>query len=181
MDGAGIGLLIAVIIVGLGSVGLSSLYLSLRRQLKQHDPSNTNLQLQSLAKKTNDFNIQYSDLVFGSLLGKGSQGEVYRATWRGLNVAAKKIDTRVVEAEIVEEFVQETDIMRRLRHPNLTLFLGVSLQSPHLCIVTEIVNRGSLFDLMHDEHSALTWSRCLRIATDVAQGMVYLHSMVPQM
>ena len=80
MDGAGIGLLIAVIIVGLGSVGLSSLYLSLRRQLKQHDPSNTNLQLQSLAKKTNDFNIQYSDLVFGSLLGKGSQTAVLAGT-----------------------------------------------------------------------------------------------------
>lgn len=40
-------------------------------------------------------------------------------------VAVKKIDTRKVPPEIVEEFCQEADIMRRLRHPSLTLFLGV--------------------------------------------------------
>ena len=32
--------------------------------------------------------------------------------------------------------------MRQLTHPALTLFMGVCLESPHLCIVTEIVDRG---------------------------------------
>lgn len=37
-------------------------------------------------------------------LGKGSQGEVYLAEWRGSMIAVKKIDVRNVEAQILEEF-----------------------------------------------------------------------------
>jgi len=113
------------------------------------------------------------------LLGKGSQGEVFRANWRGSTVAVKKVDTRKVAVEIIEEFAQEADIMHRLRHPCLTLFMGVSLEHPHLCILTEFVARGSLFDIIHDDTSALSWSRCLGIALDVARGMCYLHAHSP--
>lgn len=69
--------------------------------------------------------------------------------------------------------------MRRLRHPSLTLFMGVSLEHPHLCILTELCSRGSLFDIIHDEHAALTWPKCLIIALDVAKGMTYLHAHSP--
>src|SRR5207244_2806309 len=123
--------------------------------------------------------VAYSELQFGQLIGKGSQGEVFKATWRGTVVAVKKVDTRKVSEDIVEEFCQEAEIMRRLRHPSLTLFMGVSLEHPHLCIVTEFVNRGSLFDILHDEQSGITWQKALHIAVDVAQGMTYLHAHNP--
>eukprot|EP00472_Partenskyella_glossopodia_P005196 CAMPEP_0197541388 /NCGR_PEP_ID=MMETSP1318-20131121/67131_1 /TAXON_ID=552666 /ORGANISM="Partenskyella glossopodia, Strain RCC365" /LENGTH=652 /DNA_ID=CAMNT_0043100557 /DNA_START=962 /DNA_END=2920 /DNA_ORIENTATION=+ len=44
------------------------------------------------------------------------------------------------------------------------------------CIVTELVHRGSLFGLLHDEDSKLSWPRRLRIASDLACGMNYLHN-----
>jgi hypothetical protein len=59
----------------------------------------------------------------------------------------KKVDTRKVPPEIIEEFCQEAQIMRRLRHPCLTLFMGVSLEHPHLCI----------------GHCAASRLRCIRI------------------
>jgi len=136
-------------------------------------------QIKHLQKSTQEFGIKFHELKFGKMLGKGSQGEVFKATWRGSTVAVKKVDTRKVAPEIIEEFCSEAHIMRRLRHPTLTLFMGVSLEHPHLCIVTELVARGSLFDLIHDEHAALTWSKCLGIALDVARGMNYLHSHTP--
>lgn len=140
----------------------------------------TKLQIEKLMKQTKDFNIRFDELKMGKLIGKGSQGEVYKAEWRALTVAVKKIDCRSVAPEIIEEFCAEAAIMRRLRHPALTLFLGVSLQSqPNLCIVTEFAQRGSLFDIMHDEHSALTWPKCLSISLDIAQGMTYLHAHNP--
>lgn len=135
--------------------------------------------IQHLKKSTAEFGIKYAELRFGKLLGKGSQGEVFKANWRGSTVAVKKVDTRKVPPEIIEEFCAEAQIMRRLRHPTLTLFMGVSLEHPHLCIVTELVARGSLFDIIHDEHAALTWARCLGIAADVARGMTYLHAHSP--
>lgn len=107
-------------------------------------------QIKHLKKTTAEFGIKYEELKFGKLLGKGSQGEVFKAHWRGSTVAVKKVDTRKVPPEIIEEFAQEAQIMRRLRHPCLTLFMGVSLEHPHLCILTELVARGSLFDIIHD-------------------------------
>jgi serine/threonine-protein kinase CTR1 len=125
--------------------------------------------------------VNYNDLKFVKLLGKGSQGEVHLATLKGLDVAVKKVDARKVSSDIIEEFCSEAEIMRQLRHPNLTLFMGVSLEDPHLCIVTELVHRGSLFDIIHDEVAGpqMTWKKCLTIAHDVAQGMAYLHSADP--
>jgi hypothetical protein len=61
-------------------------------------------QIQELAKKTMDFGVAYAELKFGRLLGAGSQGEVFLAHWRGLEVAVKKVDARKVPAATVEEF-----------------------------------------------------------------------------
>jgi hypothetical protein len=112
--------------------------------------------------------IPYHELRFGRLLGKGSQGEVFLGEWRGTAVAIKKVDTAKVKQETVEEFCQEAAIMRRLRHPCLTLFLGVSIQHPFLCIVTEFVERGSLFDLLRDETAPLSWKKCLGAPREIS-------------
>jgi serine/threonine protein kinase len=171
-------LLAVAVILAFLAVALTLGYVLLRRRPKL-DVDDPQHQVLALKRRTAEFGLLYSELQFGKLLGKGSQGEVYKAIWRGSNVAVKKIDTRKVQPEIIEEFCQEAEIMRRLRHPSLTLFMGVSLEYPHLCIVTEVVPRGSLFDIIHDEHSALTWTRCLSVALDVAQGMTYLHAHNP--
>jgi serine/threonine protein kinase len=73
----------------------------------------------------------------------------------------------------------EADIMRRLRHPCLTLFMGLSLEPPSLCIVTELVHRGSLFDILQEESTGFTWRRAVQIMTDIASGLAYLHSFSP--
>ena len=136
-------------------------------------------QLGQLKANTHEFLVPFHELQFGRLLGKGSQGEVYLAQWRGSTVAVKRVDTDKVDPAAVDEFCQEANIMRQLRHPSLTLFLGVSIKEPELCIVTEYVVRGSLFDILHDEASPYTWQRGLRIMCDVARGMTYLHSAKP--
>mmetsp|Transcript_27571 Transcript_27571/g.67051 ORF Transcript_27571/g.67051 Transcript_27571/m.67051 type:complete len:782 (-) Transcript_27571:253-2598(-) len=140
---------------------------------KEDDGGHENIK--EIKAQTNEYKIKYSELTFGSLLGKGNQGEVYRAKFRSTAVAVKKIDCRKVEPDIIEEFVQEVNIWHRLRNQFITKFMGVCLEYPHLCIVTEMVHRGSLFGLLHDEDAALTWPRRLRIASDLARGMNYLH------
>jgi len=156
-----------------GSVVLLLLSLLALRMYKRHlldYVASPGYAIKQLARRTREFGVAYAELQFGRLLGKGSQGEVFAAQWRGLTVAVKKIDTRAVPDEIVDEFVQEADMMRRLRHPCLCLFLGVSLEHPHLCIVTECVRRGSLFDILQEEAAGFTWRRALQIMTDIARS-----------
>ncbi|KAF8817853.1 Tyrosine kinase-like (TKL) protein, partial [Cardiosporidium cionae] len=71
-------------------------------------------------------------------------------------------------------FYSEMRVLTRLRHPNITLFLGVTL-SPHYCLVTEYIPNGSLFDLLHVDNFTLSLKQCFRTAIEICCGMVYLH------
>ena len=55
-------------------------FIFFRRRSVRSDTSKNPLDL--LKQKTADFHITYSELRFGQLLGKGSQGEVFKADWR---------------------------------------------------------------------------------------------------
>ncbi|KAG2681262.1 hypothetical protein I3760_11G136300 [Carya illinoinensis] len=69
--------------------------------------------------------------------------------------------------------------MKRLRHPNVLLFMGAVYTQERLAIVTEFLPRGSLFRTLHKNNQALDIRRRLRMALDVARGMNYLHRRNP--
>jgi serine/threonine protein kinase len=142
------------------------------------DDETANL-LSRLKKTTKNYAVAYDELMFGRLLGKGSQGDVYRADWRGTLVAVKTVDMATMPAQAIEEFCTEAEIMRQLRHPCLNALMGVCIENPNLCIITELVARGSLFDLFQDKHTPITWRKCLGVALDVARGVLYLHEHDP--
>ncbi|KAF8821822.1 Tyrosine kinase-like (TKL) protein [Cardiosporidium cionae] len=75
---------------------------------------------------------------------------------------------------LLRNFYSELSILTRLRHPNITLFLGIIL-SPQYCLVTEYIPNGSLFDLLHVELITLSFKQCLCIAMEICCGMMYLH------
>jgi serine/threonine protein kinase len=70
-------------------------------------------------------------------------------------------------------------MMRRLRHPNIVLFMGAVTRPPNLSIVTEFLPRGSLYRLIHRPNNQLDERKRLRMALDAARGMNYLHSCNP--
>jgi serine/threonine protein kinase len=53
------------------------------------------------------------------------------------------------------------------------------MSPPDLLILTEFVPRGSLFALIHDDSEPFPWPRRLRIAAEVAAGLLYLHTRRP--
>ncbi|XP_061975815.1 serine/threonine-protein kinase CTR1-like isoform X5 [Populus nigra] len=111
----------------------------------------------------------------------GSFGTVYHADWRGSDVAVKILEEQEFHAERFEEFLSEVSIMKRLRHPNIVLFMGAVTQPPNLSIVMEYLSRGSLHKLLHLPDAALILNerRRLNMANDVAKGMNYLHQFRP--
>ena len=73
-----------------------------------------------------------------------------------------------------------------MSHPHVLRFVGVCCEPPNLCIVAEFLPGGSVYDLLHTNkrlpagHTAgqlrLSAQLALRLASDVASGMAYLHS-----
>ena len=99
--------------------------------------------------------------------------------------AAKKLHEVLLEAgnhgvdDLVHKYEQECQLMSSLRHPNITLFLGLCfLPQTRLPLLVMEKLETSLDDLL--EHMpSLPLSLKRSILEDVASGLVYLHHKEP--
>ncbi|XP_039122203.1 dual specificity protein kinase shkE-like [Dioscorea cayenensis subsp. rotundata] len=126
-----------------------------------------------------DCEICWDDLLLGEEIGEGSYAVVYRGIWNGSDVAIKVYLGKDYREELLLEYKKEIAIMKRLRHPNVLLFMGAVYSPDKLAIVTELLARGSLFRALHKNTQTLDFRRRLRMALDVARGMNYLHCRKP--
>ncbi|XP_043694921.1 probable serine/threonine-protein kinase SIS8 isoform X2 [Telopea speciosissima] len=117
-----------------------------------NDSSKSDIALDDVA----EWEIPWEEITLGERIGLGSYGEVYHGEWRGT-----------------------IRIIKKLRHPNVVLFMGAVTHAPNLSIVTEFLSRGSLYRLIHRPNNQLDERRRLRMALDVARGMNYLHNCTP--
>ncbi|KAK7275851.1 hypothetical protein RIF29_16977 [Crotalaria pallida] len=125
--------------------------------------------------------ISWDDLRIKERIGAGSFGTVYRAEWHGSDVAVKVLAVQNFHDDQLKEFLREVSIMKRVRHPNVVLFMGAVTKRPHLSIVTEYLPRGSLYRLIHRPASGevMDARRRLKMILDVAKGINYLHCLKP--
>jgi serine/threonine protein kinase len=110
-------------------------------------------------------------------LGKGSFGVVYCAVdkWTGWKVAWKELTIQSVSPKEIEFFQREVEIL--LSCNNLFLFKMIRFSlDPTLCIVTEFMSSGSLWDQLRKHEFQLTPNQRQNIAMGIADGMRYLHS-----
>ncbi|EOA32904.1 hypothetical protein CARUB_v10016229mg [Capsella rubella] len=126
-----------------------------------------------------EYEILWDDLTIGEQIGQGSCGTVYHGLWFGSDVAVKVFSKQEYSKEVIKSFGQEVSLMKRLRHPNVLLFMGAVTSPQRLCIVSEFVPRGSLFRLLQKGISKLDWRRRINMALDIARGMNYLHCCSP--
>jgi hypothetical protein len=125
-----------------------------------------------------ELEIEAADVHIKELLAEGMFGKVYKAEMHGLDVAVKKIKLSV-DAEVLSELRSEVDMLSSLRHPNVIQILGASTRNPaNLFIVTEYVNKGSLYNVIHDP--LLTDEQTVSMVNQVVLGCNFLHERTPQ-
>ncbi|GMQ11484.1 hypothetical protein CsSME_00054113 [Camellia sinensis var. sinensis] len=148
-------------------------------RMSDRSAGNDSTKSDALLDDVADYEIPWENITLGERIGLGSYGEVYRGEWHGTEVAVKKFLNQAISGESLEEFKSEVWIMKRLRHPNVVLFMGAVTRPPNLSIVTEFLPRGSLYRLIHRPNNQLDERRRLRMALDAARGMNYLHNCTP--
>ncbi|CAL1405519.1 unnamed protein product [Linum trigynum] len=125
-----------------------------------------------LEEATNNFDSSYE-------LGDGGFGAVYYGKIKdGRAVAVKRLYESNYKR--VEQFMNEIEILTRLRHPNLVSLYGcTSRHSRELLLVYEYIANGTVADHLHGEKAkpgALPWSTRMNIAVDTASALTYLHA-----
>ncbi|MBA0875276.1 hypothetical protein Goshw_029082 [Gossypium schwendimanii] len=125
-----------------------------------------------------DWEVDPSELDFSSsnIIGKGSFGEILKASWRGTPVAVKRILPSLSDDRLViQDFRHEVNLLVKLRHPNIVQFLGAVTDKKPLMLITEYLKGGDLHQYLKEKGS-LTASTAVSFALDIARGMAYLHN-----
>ncbi|XP_077366260.1 tyrosine-protein kinase fynb isoform X4 [Festucalex cinctus] len=99
----------------------------------------------------------------------------YSGTWNGTTkVAVKTLKPGTMSPE---SFLEEAQIMKKLRHDKLVQLYAVVSEEP-IYIVTEYMSKGSLLDFLKDgEGRGLKLPNLVDMAAQVAAGMAYIERM----
>ncbi|KAJ8427118.1 hypothetical protein Cgig2_030280 [Carnegiea gigantea] len=100
---------------------------------------------------------------------------LYKGTYCSQDVAIKVLKAERINTDLQKEFAQEVYIMRKVRHKNVVQFIGACTKPPSLCIVTEFMSGGSVYDYLHKHRGTFKLPSLLKVAIDVSKGMNYLH------
>eukprot|EP00270_Netrium_digitus_P014502 TRINITY_DN4930_c0_g3_i1.p1 TRINITY_DN4930_c0_g3~~TRINITY_DN4930_c0_g3_i1.p1 ORF type:complete len:416 (+),score=71.35 TRINITY_DN4930_c0_g3_i1:59-1249(+) len=147
--------------------------------------------MQKLAYE-NGWLLTPANIHLADKIGHGSTSDIFRATLYGLEVAVKCIRPQYLSAHPagVESFLQEVQLLGRLRHPFVLQMMGAVIKPPSHCwVVTELLPGGTLMQWLHGS-SSRDWRRTpprplppprdrLRVAFQISLAMEYLHAQTP--
>jgi serine/threonine protein kinase len=98
-----------------------------------------------------------------------------------LPVAIKRFreEVKLATPKTVQDLSRELQILAKISHPNLLHLYGVVPNDPPE-IVTELCRGGNAFSLLHLEQDLeISWRQKLKICSDTAAGIGYLHGLSP--
>ncbi|XP_024915751.1 proto-oncogene tyrosine-protein kinase Src-like isoform X3 [Cynoglossus semilaevis] len=130
-------------------------------------------QTQGLARDA--WEIPRESLRLDLKLGQGCFGEVWMGTWNATTrVAIKTLKPGTMSPEA---FLQEAQVMKKLRHEKLVQLYAVVSEEP-IYIVTEYMSQGSLLDFLKgDAGKMLRLPQLVDMAAQIAAGMAYVERM----
>ncbi|KAK5840401.1 putative wall-associated receptor kinase-like 16 [Gossypium arboreum] len=90
-------------------------------------------------------------------------------------VAIKK--STIGDPSQVEQFINEIMVLYQINHKNVVKLLGCCLETQVPLLVYEYIINGNVFHHLHNDDAAshLSWETHLRIATEIAEALSYLH------
>eukprot|EP00494_Astrolonche_serrata_P028550 UN28817 len=107
-------------------------------------------------------------------IGCGGFASVMRGKYGQFDIALKRLEFPDLSTDSILSYCKEAFISFSLHHRNVVRFYGVTLKAPHLYLVYELCNKGSLLNLLKN-NKQLTLTEKFTLALHAAKGLRFLH------
>ncbi|XP_027086410.2 uncharacterized protein [Coffea arabica] len=162
------------VIIAVGALSFGFVYLRYRK--KDTFSSGANLSLVAMPERISYFELLQATNGYNesNLLGGGSFGSVYRGTLDDGRAVAVKVFNLQVDGAF-KSFDVECEVLRNLRHRNLTKVISSCSTPEFKALVLEFMPNGSLEKWLYSHNYFPNLMQRLDILIDVACALQYLH------
>jgi hypothetical protein len=169
--------LVIAVVVPIGAVAIAGALLAfflIRRYKKQKRKRAGATSVIGLETKYGQWFTPFDQIKFGEQLGKGSNGQVFKGTWKNSTVALK-----VSMTQANSSVIGELELMMKMRpHPNVVQLFGFSIhpETDSIILIIEYCDQGSLDRSLFNDKRQLSTEQKVKWITSAAQGLSHLHS-----
>ena len=119
------------------------------------------------------WHIAGDEMQMFECIGHGAVGEVFKGKWRGMMVAVKTVKGAWMSSEEMEqELDHEATVLQAVRHAHVVQFFGMgTLDNGTPFMVVELMELGTLTEVLMDPDVLLDWPTKQRFAHETAQGV----------
>ena len=119
--------------------------------------------------------IKSSEIGMKEVVGIGGFGKVFRAIYKGEDVAVKVAKSTTFDSlKAVQDVISEAEKFAHLAHVNICALVGVVLVKD-VCLVMEYAPGGALSEVLHKTKTSLSIDVITNWTSQIASGMHYLH------
>ncbi|KAF0696948.1 Aste57867_12333 [Aphanomyces stellatus] len=131
--------------------------------------------------------VTFDNVHLQHLVAQGAYGQVWQAEYNAQTIAVKKLPTHVPTQQALEQFVAEIALHAKIQTPDnqrIVKFIGAAWPKGgpgDMMLLLEYMDQGDLREML--QHNATThqlaWIDKLHVALQVAEALVFLHSLYP--
>uniref|UniRef100_M1ANR0 non-specific serine/threonine protein kinase n=1 Tax=Solanum tuberosum TaxID=4113 RepID=M1ANR0_SOLTU len=169
----------AILVLGVGMLflALALTYVFLRLRKEKKNAGQADVSLIKCHERISYYELEQATERFNesNLLGNGSFCKVYKGRLKDGTLLAAKVFNVQLEGAF-KSFDTECEMLRNLRHRNLTKVITSCSNLDFKALVLEYMSNGTLDKWLYSHNLFLDLLQRLAIMIDVASAMVYLHS-----
>ena len=128
-------------------------------------------------KTQHSIRLDFAELEIDNQIGEGAFSTVYRGSYKGYQVAIKKMKNMDNTVKSIQDFEKEVAMLDKFRCDYIVHFYGASFIPNRIAIVLEYAHYGSIFDCMKESRIEIPSLKLkTKFILDVARGIQYLHT-----